>query len=206
MTLNAQTRDRSHNLHTLRTQGLLPAVVYGAKMNSTSISINHADFIKLYKVAGETTVIDIVVDGATIPALIGDIQMNAATHKALHVDFLAIDAKTAVTVPVPVRIVGESPAVASGLGLLNTIIDEIEIEVLPTEIPHFIEVDISGLVGVHDSFRISDLKLSGFAQAILEPETVICVVSEFQTETEGEERTLDSIEVAKKGKKEVEEE
>ncbi len=203
MTLNAQTRDRSNNLHTLRTAGLLPAVIYGAGITSTSIAVNHSDFIKLYKVAGETTVIDIIIDGKVVPALVSSVEVNAVTHKALHVDFLAIDAKSVVTVAIPVRIVGESPAVSSGLGILNTIMDEIEIEVLPTEIPQHIDIDISVLANVHDSIRISDLKLSGSAQAVGEPETVICVVSEFQAEVEESEMNLDSIEVAKKGKKEV---
>jgi large subunit ribosomal protein L25 len=124
--------------------------------------------------------------------------------------FLAVDITRVVTVPVPVEYIGEAPAVKAGLGVLNTLVDELEIEVLPTEIPHKIEVDLSTLVNLGDAIYVNDIAklLPKSAQAILDGEVVICVIAGIREESEEEsssEIDFDSIEAEKKGKKEVEE-
>ncbi len=210
MKFSAQLRDKSLRLEKIREQGLVPAIVYGNGRESLMISLNHVEFIKFYKIAGETTVIDLAIDTVgVVPVLVHEIAYDPRNHKLQHVDFLAIDIKSAVTVNVPVNYIGESPATRAGLGVLNTLIDEVEIEVMPMDIPQQIDVDLSGLENLGDSIRISDLKLPKSAQAVQDADVVVCVISALQTDEEEEGPTeidFDSIEEVKKGKKEESEE
>ncbi len=208
MQLQAIMRDSAKSLDTLRAEGFIPAVCYGAKMPSTSIAINHGDFLKLYKSVSESKVIDLVLPTGTVQTLIHDVAVEPRTQKALHVDFLAVDANTKVKVAVPIVFIGESPAVESSMGIMNATMDELEIEAFPKDIPESIEVDISGLAAVHSSIHLSDLKLPKGVECDLEPETTIVSITALNNETEEESSTeidFNAIEVEKKGKKEDEE-
>lgn len=207
MQINAQLKDLSVKSAALREQGLVPAVCYGSKQETIALTIEHGEFLKVYKEAGETTIIDLMVNGKTISVLIHDVQVNPVNHKLLHVDFLAIDKNTEITVSVPIEYINEAPAVKNGLGVLNTVLDELEIEVLPNELPQELIVDVSTLQNVGDSIRVEDVKLPKSAKATVDGEVVLCVISGFQEEKEESTEGIDfnAIEVEKKGKKEVEE-
>ena len=114
MTLSAQLRDSNEKLAALRANGFIPAVVYGTKQENTLIAIPHAEFLRVFKTARENTVITLQLPNNSIQVLVHEVQLNAVNHIALHIDFLAIDAKTAVSVGVPVEFVNESPAVRAG--------------------------------------------------------------------------------------------
>lgn len=209
MKFEATLRDKSLRLEKIREQGLVPGVVYGNGRESMMISLDHTEFVKLFKRAGETTVIDLNIAGKVVPVLVHEIAMDPRTHKLQHVDFLAIDVKSVVTVGIPVEYIGASPAVKAGAGVLNTLIDVLEIEVLPTEIPQKIEVDISGLENLGDSIHIKDVLklLPKSAQPIQDSEVTMCVIGALQQESEDvpTEIDFDAIEEVKKGKKEEEE-
>jgi len=177
------------------------------------ISLDHIEFVKLYKIAGETTVIDLdIATIGVVSVLVQEIAYDPRTHKLQHADFLAIDIKSVVTVNIPVEYIGDSPAVKAGAGVLNTLIDELEIEVLPTEIPHKIEVDISGLENLGDSIHIKDVLalLPKSAKPIQDGDVTMCVIGALQTDVDEAESSAeidyDAIEEVKKGKKEETEE
>lgn len=208
MQLQATIRDSAKSLETLRSEGFLPAVCYGPKMPSTSISVDHSEFVKLYKTISESKVIDLVLPTGTVQVLVHEVSVDPRTQKALHVDFLAVDANTKVKVEVPIVFVGESSAVNSNIGILNTVMDELEIEALPKDIPESIEVDISKLVSLHDAIYLSDIKLPQGVECDLEADTLIVSVTGLKDESDQEtsgEINFDSIQVEKKGKKEDEE-
>jgi large subunit ribosomal protein L25 len=210
MKFPAQTRDKSIRLDKIRLDGRVPAVVYGNGRESTMISLDHTEFVKFFKIAGETTVIDLDISGVGIvPVLVHEIAYDPRTHKLQHVDFLAIDVKSVVTVGIPVEYIGDSPAVRAGLGVLNTLVDELEIEVLPTEIPQKLEVDITGLENLGDAIRVKDILalLPKSAQPVQDGEVTMCVIGALQAEVEEAptEIDFDAIEVVEKGKKEDEE-
>ncbi len=143
----------------LRKQGMLPATVYGKNVKSTSITVKTKDFEKIYKAAGETGLIDLTLDKGVLPVLIHHIQVDPVTSELLHVEFHQVDLKEKVTANVPLVMKGESPAVAQKLGVVLFVLDEVEIEALPTELPEHIFVDISGLKEVNAELKISDLKM-----------------------------------------------
>lgn len=143
----------------LRKAGQLPATVYGKKVASVSLTVGSDDFLKVYKRAGETGLIDLTVSGTVHPVLIHTVQRHAVTHAPLHVEFLQVDLKEKVKTRVPLAFVGTPPAVSQKIGILLTVLDEVEVEALPTDLPEHIEVDVSGLDAVNQELKIADVKI-----------------------------------------------
>lgn len=205
-TLQALPRESKTNLKAVRSQDRVPAVVYGMGIASTSLSVDRRDFIKLYKEVGETEVVTLELDGAKHPVLIHDMQVHAVNHSVVHIDFYRVDMNKKVEVSVPVEFVGEAPAEKMGLGVLVHALQEVEIEVLPTEIPHTFTVDVSSLDTLEANIYARDIALPKSAKLITDGDVVVATCAALREETESTgEINFDTIAVQKKGKKEVEE-
>lgn len=146
---------------TLRTQGILPANIFGNKIKSTSIQINFDEFKKAYKEVGETGLLNIQVSGEKEdrPVLVANIQREPVSDTYIHIDFHQVDLKEKVEAKVPVELTGESPAEKQSIGTVVQYIDEIEVEALPTDLPEKFTVDISKLVEVDQAIYIKDLEI-----------------------------------------------
>jgi large subunit ribosomal protein L25 len=165
-TLNALERNLvGRKVKQLRATGTLPATVYGKKVKSMSVSVKATDFSKVYGSAGESGLVELKMEGNTagLPAgrqvLIHNVQKDAVSGKPLHVEFYQVDLKEKVHAKVPVEFTGEAQAIKDKQGVLLTILDEIEVEALPTELPEKLTVDISGLAAVNAEIKVSDLKV-----------------------------------------------
>ena len=159
-TLTAQERTVvGRKVKNLRAQGQLPATVYGKSGKSVSIAVAKDAFTDVYKKAGETGLVELAVGTETKPVLIHTVQLHPVSSQPLHVEFHQVDLKEKVHANVPLEFVGEAPAVAQKLGVLLTVLDEIEVEALPAELPENITVDISGLAEVNQELKVSDLKI-----------------------------------------------
>ncbi len=202
ITLNAQKRSKTDDVAEIRKNGSVPAVVYGAGVENTPISVPAIDFKKVYKEAGETTAITLNVDGTNIPALVHDIQLDPIRGFALHVDFLAVDLKKEIHAHVPLEFVGTSEAVKSGAGVLMKVLHEIEVAALPADMPHTLTVDISKLSTLDDNVIASDVALPAKVTLVTLAEEVVAAISAVHEEKEEAAVDLSSIEVEKKGKKE----
>jgi len=159
MELTVEKRDIATKPHTLRKKGLLPAVVYGRSQESTPITVNVKDFQKLFRQAGESTVITLVGLDGSKDALIHEVSVHAVSGAPLHADFYAIQKGQKVTVAIPFEFVGVSPAVKDKGGVLLKTMHEIEIECEPKDLPQEIVVDISTLLDIDDKILVGDLKL-----------------------------------------------
>ncbi len=201
--LNAQKRSKAEALADVRKNGSVPAVVYGAGVENTPVSISAADFKKVYKEAGETTTIGLSIDGKEVPVLIHDIQLDPIRGFAIHVDFLAVDLKKEISAHVPLEFVGSSNAVKAG-GVLVKVLHEIEVSALPTNMPHTLSVDISKLETLEDNVYVSDVVLPANVTLVTDAEEVVAAVSSAHEEVETAPLDLSSIEVEKKGKKDEE--
>jgi large subunit ribosomal protein L25 len=141
----------------LRKEGKLPATVYGKNAKSISITISADEFKQVFAKAGETGLIELSVDKVVHPVLIHSVQVDALTNIPLHIEFHQVDLKEKVHANVSIEHIGESPAVAQKLGVLLSVLDEIEVEALPTDLPEKITVDVSTLLEVNQEFKVSDL-------------------------------------------------
>ena len=184
MTLEAQKRDTKENLQYLRKGGFIPAVVYGPKQEATSIKINTIAFLKAYKDAGESTVVDLSVDGENHEVLVHQVDRDAVRGDILHADFYAIEKGKKVTVHVPLEFVGESTAVENLGGVIVKVLHEVEIEAMPKDLPHEIEVSIDSLTDLDSQIHASDLKMPAGVTLLTEPEEVIVLVQAHKEEVE----------------------
>ena len=178
----------------------MPAVFYGPKDPSTPIKVVLADFKKAWKTAGESTVVVLEGDGIDADVLIHQVDLHPVTDVAVHADFYAIEKGKKLTVDVPLVFVGVSAAVKDLGAVMVKVAHEIEIEALPKDLPHTLEVDISGLVAFDSVLTAADIKLPAGVTLKVKPEEVIASVYEPKEEVEAAPVDLTAIEVEKKGK------
>ncbi|MBU0671428.1 MAG: 50S ribosomal protein L25 [Candidatus Margulisbacteria bacterium] len=149
----------------LRLQGVVPAVIYGRKFKSTSVSINLKDYNKqvLQSESGHNLIFSLNVSdngkSKLVPVITQDIQRDALTGTILHLDFMHINMDEAIKTSVPVELLGIPVGVKDDGGVLVHGLREIEIKCLPAEIPDKYDVDVSALA-INDSLHVSDLKIS----------------------------------------------
>ena len=142
----------------LRRKGLLPASIYGKGMTSLSVSLPTAETVKVFEMAGESTLIDLVMDtNERWPILFKNPQYDPVEGNLIHVDLHKVNLKEKITAEVPVEIIGESDAVKAG-NVLMEITMVIEVESLPTDLPEKFVVDISKLVVVDDAITVEQLE------------------------------------------------
>ncbi len=205
LSIIAKTREPKADLEVLRGAGDIPAVYYGAGVNSTSISIPKTAFQKIWREAGESTPIELAVDGKKVNVLIHEVALHAVSNEPTHVDFKVVDMNKKVSVFVPLEFTGVAPAVKNGLGTLVKVMHEIEIEALPKDLPHSVVVDISALVDLESQLSVSDIALPNGVTAITKGAEIVVSIAAQQEEKEDTGPVdLSSIEVEKKGKKEEE--
>jgi large subunit ribosomal protein L25 len=208
-TLEIQARDKSVENDALRKSGFLPAVVYGKKTPSTPITISQKDFMKVWKEAGESGVVNLKGAAGNFDVLIHEISWNAGTEKPDHVDFYAFEKGKKIEVDVPLEFVGVSPAVKDLGGNLMKVLRELKISADPQHIPHSISVDISSLATFDDQITAGDIVLPTGVELVEKPEEVVAVAEEPKAEeveeAPAEPVDLSAIEVEKKGKKDEEE-
>ncbi|MBI4064816.1 50S ribosomal protein L25 [Candidatus Gottesmanbacteria bacterium] len=163
-TLKATKRDvLGRKVKKLRKEGFIPATIYGKKIQSVSVTLSHDQFVALYKQAGETGLVELATQGETKdfrPVLIHSVQVDPVSSQILHVEFHQVDLKEKVHASVPVEVAGVAPAVINKIGVLITVLDEVEVEALPAELPEKISVDVSGLSEVGQEIKVSDLHVS----------------------------------------------
>lgn len=199
--LKVEKRDLKEGLDMLRKSGKVPAVFYGPKEPSTPIKLTLSDFKKAWKTAGESTVISLEGNGVEAEVLIQDVDLDPVTDVPIHVDFYAIEKGKKLKVDVPLEFIGVSPAVKDLGAVLVKVLHTIEIEALPKDLPHKLEVDISVLVAFDSVSTAKDIKLPAGVTLKTKPEEVVASVYEPKEEViEVAPVDLSSIEVEKKGK------
>ena len=143
----------------LRAKGIIPGNIFGKKIKSQAIELASSTLLTTMRQAGETGLIHLKIKGddKTHPVLVSGYAQDPVTGAMLHVDFHEVDLKQKVTATVPLKTVGESEAVKSGM-VLVMMKNELEVEALPTDLPDHIEVDISILTEVGATIHAKDLK------------------------------------------------
>ncbi len=180
--LSAQPREAlGRKVKKLRQKGMIPATVYGKKIKSVSITILAEDFAKIQKSAGETGLIDLTLNNEVLPVLIHHIQIDPVYGHLLHIEFHQVDLKEKVITRVPLVLTGQSSAVTQKLGVMLSVLDEIEVEALPTELPEHISVDISTLNQVNDEIKVSDLQTPGEIAVLTGPDLTVVKIAPLVT-------------------------
>jgi large subunit ribosomal protein L25 len=155
----------------------LPAHIYGKKIETEHISVDGREFLKTYKAAGATSVIDLKLGSDKVrPVMVSDVQYDPVTGDLIHIDFYQVNLSEKVKVPVPVEVIGEEPeSVKLGEAIVLQTINEIEVEALPNDLIEKLEVDISTLVNIDDAITVGQLNFDREKLTITIPDEEIVV-------------------------------
>lgn len=170
----------------LRRDGILPANVYGKDIKSTAVQLPTSEFSKTYAQTGETGLVDLDLEGTTIPVLIQNVYKDFR-GRVLHADFFKVNLKEKVKANVPLEIIGEPKAVTEKIGILMNILSEVEVEALPSDLLEKIEVNVAHLTNIDDQITVADLKVSPEVTVLTDPNQVVSKIGELVTKEAAEQ-------------------
>lgn len=187
----------------LRRNGLIPGVVYGSNRDPEALTVDPVD---LKGKIHSNAIIDLDIEGEEETVMIKDFQKDVIKEEIIHVDFQKISMDETIHITVPIKLVGDAPGVREG-GVLQQLMREVDIEVLPSDIPDELELNIDELT-LSDSLEVSDLDIPEEVNVINSLDDVIVTVvapSEEIEEEEEEELEEEFIEPEVIGEEEEEE-
>lgn len=168
----------------LRKSGLTPATIYGNKFEPVSIEMSSLELNKLFEHAGESSLVEIIIAQDKYPVIFKNPQFHPVSGDLIHIDCYKVNLKEKITTTVPVELIGESLAVKNGNTLMQ-ILDEIEIEALPSDLPEKIEIDISTLVEVDNKIVVSEINIDrNLIEVKNDPEQVVVIIEAPRVEEE----------------------
>lgn len=208
MELNVQKREIfGKKVNSLRRENLIPAELYGHGLENIHLSVPAKEFSKLFKEAGESTIINLNLENKKLPVLIHEVSVDPLSDKIIHIDFYQVKMDEKIITSVPLKFIGEAPAVKEKEGILIKAVQEIEVEALPSDLPHNIEVDISQLSDIGMSIHVKDLKIDKKVKVLADLETVVATVTEPAKEEVVEKPiTVEEVKVEGEEDKEAEQE
>jgi len=162
----------------LRTQGFVPAVLYGDGSDATVLAVPEKIVDYTLQHVGDNALYDLSIgSGGSSTARVVDAQRNPVTGRLVHVDFAPVNMRERIVITVPLTVAGtdESPGVSEG-GVLDQVAYEIEVESLPGNIPQELVVDVSGL-GLNENLSLGDISLPEGVTLISDPEEVAVTVT-----------------------------
>jgi large subunit ribosomal protein L25 len=189
----------------LRRAGKLPAVLYGHRIESTPIMLDaHEATLRLSHLTSSSLVM-IDLDGQEYPALVRERQRDYLKNRLLHVDFQVISMTEKVTTKVGIELTGTAPAVKAFNAVIVTVLNELEIECMPQDLPQRVVIDISGLTEVGAGIHVRDVVISDKVKILDDPAETIVVATATREEKVVEEVPVEeeaAPEESEPGKKE----
>jgi len=193
----------------LRRAGLVPANLYGRTVEPVSLQIDARTLKRVLMQAGQSRLITLKVEGREpVQALAREIQREAITGSLYHIDLFAVSMTERIKLDVRIILVGESPAVQRGEGVLVHALNTVQIECLPGDLIDSIRLDISGLDKVDAHYAVKDLPVSVGVQILADPDETVVRVTPVREEKVEEVVVVPTgeaaaeVEVIEKGKKE----
>lgn len=162
----------------LRAIGIVPANIFGGARPSEAIQVRAHDLEHAFKTHGAASIFQLVglAEGGTRAVLIRHVQRTPATGAIQHIDFMRVEMTASLRARIPLRLVGDAPAVRTYGGMLVHPLDAIEVEALPGDLPQTILVDVSGLTEVGSSVLARDLALPKGVTMLAESDEVVATI------------------------------
>lgn len=184
--LNVGLRDKTGKaVRELRRKGQVPAVLYGKGKENKNLTVSLHDFEKMYREAGTSSIVLLNIEGDSEKnVLVQDVSYNSYTSKPEHADFYEVSMTEKITTTIPLIFTGDSIAVIEMDGTLITNKNEVEIECLPANLPHNIEVDITSLSDFESSIHVKDLNIPEGVTVKDDPEEIVANVEPPRSEEE----------------------
>lgn len=144
MKIERRTNTGKNFVDKMRNDKIIPGVVYSRGGETSHISINELEFMRVYKVAGSSSLLKLELDGGVVPAVIKEIQRHPVKNQILHVDFQKINMDEKIKMTIPITIINRDN-IKLQPSVLVQLLDQIEVECLPGDIPDSIEVDVENM-------------------------------------------------------------
>lgn len=169
----------------LRRQGGVPAVLYGHGVAATPLVVDRLAFEKVYRQVGESTLLDLALeDASSVKVLVQDVQVHPTTGVVQHVDFHQVRMDERLEVDIPLKFVGESPAVKEHGGVLIKNLDHVRVQCLPQDLVHEIEVDLTTLIELNQSLQLKDIALPPGLKVLVNEDEILATVTPPRSEAE----------------------
>ena len=206
--LSAQKRDTVRKgLNRFRREGFLPGVLYGPGMEAIPLQLRAHEAGQFLNRLRGTVLIELSVDGEKYTTIVRELQRDVLLGDPVHVDFMAVAMDQKLTITVPIRLVGESPAVATGEYAVMTNISEVEVECFARDMVNSLEVSVDALAALGDTLTVADVDTPTGVTILSDAGDTVARVSYagiLETEEEEEEDVLEldaeDVEVIEKGK------
>ena len=172
-----ETRGGSRAAGRLRADDMIPAVVYGRGSEARPVTVARRELRQvLTGDAGMNALINLDVDGDTLLAIVRDVQRHPVRNNVTHVDFILVSRDEAVTVEVPIVLLGDATEVHKADGAVDQQLFTLTVQAKPGNIPNELTLDISSL-DIGDTLRVGDLRLPTGATTEVDPEEPVVVAS-----------------------------
>ena len=162
----------------LRNEGLIPATLYGPRTDAVSLQVPERELSRVLDQAGTNRLINLLVDEGQKPRMIvaRDVQRDVITQSLIHVDLYEVVMTEKITAEVPITLVGEAPGILKKEGLLVRGVNSVQIQCLPDQLIHEIEVDISVLEEKDQAILVQDLVVGEDIEILTNPEEVVAQI------------------------------
>ena len=171
----------------LRAQEQIPAVVYGMGMDPLSVSVDRRELRQAVSGgSGLNTILDLTIDGEMYPSIIKDVQRHPVRLNITHLDFIQVDLNAEIVVRIPIHLTGTAEEVSNNNGLVDQIMNELEVSTTPRNIPEEVIVDVSAM-DMDSTIHVEDLELPAGVTATADPDRTVVTVSIMRTPVLDEE-------------------
>lgn len=160
----------------------MPAELYGRGIANQHLMVPMKELRRVLKQAGQGTMVNVVVEGKTLPVMIHEIMVHPVSDEITNVDLYQVRLDEKIKVRIPVEFIGESQAVKEKNGLLVRAMQDIEVEALPNDIPRSVSIDISKIADIGQSVYVKDIIFTEGVKAIVEGDSVVATVTAKMTE------------------------
>jgi len=161
ISLTAELRDENATARALRREHKVPGVLYGPGYETRSLQFEAIALVRVIRAAGTSRLVNLAiadVDASEV-VLVREVQRDPLSREMLHVDLYRTKADETIRLSVPLTQVGEAPAIQD-VGYISTLLDEIEIECFPRDVPDAITVDLSALADMDSVITVADLEIA----------------------------------------------
>ncbi|MBI5287915.1 MAG: 50S ribosomal protein L25 [Chloroflexi bacterium] len=168
------------NVAKLRREGITPANIFGHKLESTAVQADTAELLHLMKGSSRNQIISLHVDGESAPrtVVVRDVARDPSTYQVLHIDFYQVNMTEKMRAQVQVVLTGTSDAVETFGGVLLQMVDAIEVEALPGDIPSQFQADVTVLTQLDQALHVRDLNIDERKVTVFtDPDVVVARVA-----------------------------
>ncbi|MDD2446474.1 MAG: 50S ribosomal protein L25 [Tissierellia bacterium] len=177
----------SNKVRKLRTENIIPAVIYSRGEETKTVSIDELEFVKIYAKAGQSSIVDLKLNGETMPVVVKDVQKHPTKNKVMHIDFQKISMDEKLKMFIPIVLINRDSIKLQPSTLVQQM-DQLEIECLPGVLPKSATVDVADL-DFATPIYVKDLNVAQTEgiTILIDNEEIVCSLLPPTVETEGDQ-------------------